>query len=77
MPVFQIILNLPFLLAGFGIKYLFFARRGMGREYLAGIKNGFQISKKDRKVHFTWKNLPQYILIQIELWINLLRRLQG
>ena len=74
MPFFQIIVNLPFLIAGFGIKFLFFLGKGMGREYLAGIKNGFQISKKDRKVRFTWKHLPQYILIQLELWVNLFRR---
>ena len=41
MPFLQILLNLPFLAAGFGIKLLFFARRGFGREYAAGIKNGF------------------------------------
>ena len=46
MPVLQIIINLPFLVAGFGIKILFFTLKGFGREYIAGIKNGFQISKK-------------------------------
>ena len=38
MPLIQIILNLPFLVAGFLIKFLFFALKGMGKEYLAGIK---------------------------------------
>ena len=42
MPLFQILLNLPFLLAGFGAKFLFFAGKGFGKEYLAGIRNGFQ-----------------------------------
>ena len=31
MPLFQIILNFPFLLAGFLIKFLFFAAKGMGK----------------------------------------------
>ena len=43
MPFLQIVLNLPFFLVGFGAKILFFASKGFGREYLAGIKNGFQI----------------------------------
>lgn len=74
MPVLQVLLNLPFLIVGFGIKILFFALKGMGREYLAGIKNGFQISRRDRKVRFCFKNLPNYVKIQIELWVNIFRR---
>lgn len=31
MPVLQIILNLPFLVPGFGMKILFFSQKGMGR----------------------------------------------
>ena len=49
MPVLQIILNLPFLVPGFGMKILFFSQKGMGREYVAGIKNGFQISHRNKK----------------------------
>ena len=48
MPLFQWILNLPLLAVGFGIKTLFFAMKGYGREYLAGIKNGFSISYKKK-----------------------------
>lgn len=75
MPFLQILLNLPFLAAGFAIKFLFFAVKGMGREYLAGIKNGFSISRKEKKVPFQWKHLKNYARIQIELWVNILRRL--
>lgn len=74
MPLLQIILNLPFLIVGFGTKLLFFTLKGFGKEYLAGIKNGFQISKKDRKVPFKFRNLPNYLKIQVELWINIARR---
>ena len=74
MPFLQIVLNLPFLLVGFGTKIIFFSIKGMGKEYLAGIKNGFSISKKDRKVPFSFCNLPNYYKIQLELWINLVRR---
>lgn len=74
MPFFQILLNLPLLAAGFGIKILFFAAKGLGREYLAGIKNGFQISRKEKKVPFTIGHLPFYLKVQLELWVNIFRR---
>lgn len=74
MPFLQIILNLPFLLVGFGTKILFFCLKGYGREYLAGIKNGFQLSVKGRKVPFSLKHFPAYCKIQWELWVNIFRR---
>lgn len=77
MPLLQILLNLPFLAVGFGTKIIFFVLKGLGREYIAGIKNGFQISKKDRKVAFKIQNLPNYVEIQLELWRNIARRFLG
>lgn len=77
MPLLQIILNLPFLAAGFLIKFLFFAIKGMGKEYAAGIKNGFSISMKNPKVPFRIKHLPNYCKIQLELWINIIRRFRA
>ena len=71
MPILQILLNLPFLVAGFGVKIVFFLVHGMGREYIAGIKNGFQISRKGKKVPFSWSHLPAYFEIQLELWRNI------
>ena len=44
---------------------------------LAGIKNGFQISRKNKKVRFSMRNLPRYIQLQFELWINIFRRFAG
>lgn len=77
MPLLQIILNLPFLAVGFLIKFLFFAAKGMGKEYAAGIKNGFSISMKNKKVPFRIKHLPNYCKIQLELWINIIRRFRA
>ena len=77
MPLLQIILNLPFLAVGFLIKFLFFAVKGMGKEYAAGIKNGFYISMKNKKVPFRIKHLPNYCKIQLELWINIIRRFRA
>lgn len=75
MPLLQIILNLPLLLVGFGMKILFFCLKGYGREYLAGIKNGFQLSAKGRKVPLALKHFPAYCKIQWELWVNIFRRI--
>ena len=77
MPLLQIILNLPFLAVGFLIKFLFFAVKGMGKEYAAGIKNGFSISMKNQKVPFRIKHLPNYCKIQLELWSNIIRRFRA
>ncbi|MGI6010578.1 MAG: glycosyltransferase family 2 protein [Ruminococcus sp.] len=81
MPLGQIFLNLPFLMAGFAIKLIFFGVKGFGREYAAGIKNGFSLCfqgrKKGKKVKFSWKNLKNYGIIQLQLWINLFRRFIG
>ena len=41
MPLLQIILNLPFLAAGFLIKFLFFAVKGMGKEYAGRYQEWF------------------------------------
>ena len=45
--------------------------------YIAGIKNGFQISKKNHKIPFKFQNLSNYFRIQVELWVNIFRRLCG
>ena len=41
MSLIQLLLNLPLLLAGFGIKILFFIKKGLGRDYLKGLALGF------------------------------------
>ncbi|MDO4519583.1 MAG: glycosyltransferase family 2 protein [Eubacteriales bacterium] len=74
MPIAQIILNLPFLIVGFGVKFVFFTLKGFGKEYAAGIKNGFQISSKEKKVSFSLKHIGNYGKIQFELWKGMIRR---
>ena len=79
MPVLQMILNLPFLLLGYLIKFLFFLKKGMGKVYLKGIAKGFRLSFSERgrknKVKFKAKNLPHYLYIQWELWAGMVRRI--
>ena len=52
MPVLQILLNLPVFILGFSAKLVFFASKGYGKEYLAGIKNGFFICRKPEDAFF-------------------------
>ena len=81
MPIFQIIINLPFLIPGFMIKALFFAKKGMGATYLKGIAEGIKLSLspkgKAKKIKFSPKHTTNYIKIQGTLWLNTLRRLTG
>lgn len=75
MPWLQILLNAPFLLAGFLLKQLFFLKKGYGREYAVGLWKGALLCTRSKKVKFQRKNLGSYVRIQAELWINILRRL--
>ncbi|MDR2547281.1 MAG: glycosyltransferase family 2 protein [Lachnospiraceae bacterium] len=77
MPLLQILVNLPFLLLGFFVKTLFYFWRGMGICYLQGLGRGIKMSfskeVRSRKVRFRIKNTHRYLLIQLELFINILR----
>lgn len=81
MPLLQILFNLPFLFAGFFVKFVFFAVKGYGNTYCKGLLNGFNLyfSKEGRghKVPFKMKNLPHYITIEWELLVNVIRRFCG
>ena len=81
MPVLQVILNLPFLLAGYLCKTVFFAKKGLGGAYVKGLSEGIKLSLsetgKSAKVHFKWQYFTNYLWIQGQLWINLFRRLRG
>ena len=46
MPSWQIALNLPVLIAGFAVKLVYFARKGYGKEYAAGLRKGLLPSRR-------------------------------
>ncbi len=77
MPALQIIVNLPFLLIGFGTKALFFICKGYGREYLSGMKRGYLMCVAGRKYPFDKRFIKNYFRIQLELWLNMIRRITG
>lgn len=74
MPFLQILLNFPFLFLGFLIKYLFFVRKGLGKDYIEGLQRGFRLCRAhpERKVVFQKEHLRFYGNIQLELWKNML-----
>ncbi len=78
MPLPQILLNLPLLIPGFVIKAAFFAARGFGMTYIKGIGTGFRMGLEARRegrcVPYERRNLRHYAAIQLELWINTVRR---
>ena len=74
MPWLQILLNAPFLFAGILIKWLYFVRKGFGREYAKGIFQGIGLCKRNKKNPFKIQNIGKYLKIQGELWMNILRR---
>ena len=77
MPPLQIVVNMPFLAAGFFVKSLFFAKKGLGKEYVSGLINGVKLSRspagRAHKQKFCKKRLGNYIKIQFELWGNMFR----
>ena len=77
MPLLQIIINIPFLLAGFAIKAVFFAAKGYGKDYLSGVSEGYRLCAAGRKNRFEARYTGNYCRIQLELWINMFRRIFG
>lgn len=77
MPIMQLLWNLPFLLGGFLVKWVFFVRKKMGWIYLKGLGTGirrcFSKEGRSRKVRFHFCNLGNYIAIQWRLYVNLFK----
>ncbi|MDE6739682.1 MAG: glycosyltransferase family 2 protein [Lachnospiraceae bacterium] len=75
MPPLQLLLNMPFLLAGFAVKAVYFAKKGLGGVYCKGLCKGIKlcVSKEGRehRVRYDRENLRSYIRLQLELWGNM------
>ena len=64
MPLLQLVGNMPFLILGFGVKTLFFIRRGYGKAYLSGLKDGILKRKQVKRVEFKKSNIRNYIKVE-------------
>ncbi|MBR5360335.1 MAG: glycosyltransferase family 2 protein [Lachnospiraceae bacterium] len=77
MPLVQLIVNLPFLMAGTLIKILFFIKKGEGITYIKGLCKGAALCFRGHKYPYRNKNLINYFRIQLELFGNIYARIFG
>ena len=81
MPWWQILINLPFLLAGTVIKQVFFIRKRLGSTYLAGVLEGIRLSLSEgaKERRRLLKEVPAGRIWKLEgeLLLNMLRRITG
>lgn len=81
MAAWQILLNLPQLILGILVKYIYFSRKKLGVSYMQGLRKGFVLchSKKAarKRVDFSKIPLGRVIFIEMELLVNSIRRITG
>ena len=76
IPIPLKIINFIFLFLGFSIKYVFFKRKGFGKTYFKGIKEGLNTRKQIKKVDFKTKNIKNYFKLEYKLIINTIKFLK-
>lgn len=80
-PILQILINLPFIILGILVKFIYFMKKGLSKAFLKGIAAGFKLcgseSGKSYRTKFTFNRLYLYICLQIMLWVNMVRRICG
>lgn len=64
MPLLQLVMNFPALLVGTFIKYLWFVKKGFGKVYLEGLKEGIKSYRSIEKISFRGKHLWNYVVIE-------------
>lgn len=81
MPLWQKIVNMPFLILGFGIKTMFYIVKGHGGSYIKGLFDGIKLSKSSEgrcnKQDFSRIKFKDQLIIECELLFNILRRVIG
>lgn len=77
MPLWQILLNAPFLAAGFALKALFFASKGLGAVYIRGLWQGVRLclSEEGRGHKVRGIGPRSCMRVQLRLWGNLFRKI--
>ena len=71
MPLLMLVINFIPIALGMLVKYLFFLKKGFGKAYTGGVKEGIKTCRDCKKVRFKLKNLWSYIRIEFELIVNL------
>lgn len=73
MPNFQILINSFFIALGFFVKYIFFLKKGLGKEFLEGTKEGLQNRKNIKRINYKDVNFFNYLKIECKLMINIFK----
>ena len=74
MPLWQILLNLPLLAAGYAVKLLYFTRLGLGGAYLKGLAEAVRGLGRIRPAPVG--HTGAYLKIPLKLWSGCLMRLR-
>lgn len=73
MPLLQLIVNLPALLLGTAIKWIWFKKKGFGKVYKEGLLEGVKGIVNVNKVPFKIGHIPHYIHIEALLIKNVFK----
>ena len=73
MPLLQLIFNLPALVVGTLVKYIWFYKKGFGKVYKEGLIEGLKSLNKVKKVPYKWKHLTYYLHIEWLLIKNIFK----
>lgn len=76
MPNFQIAVNFIFIAIGIVVKWIYFSMKGLGKDYINGVREGLKTKKKIHRVKLK-NNLYNYIKVEkmlISNTFNLLKR---
>ena len=72
MPFYQMIINMPFILAGIIVKQIYFIKKGFGLDYFFGLFDGMRGIHKIERCDFSNISIFRIIKIEIDLIINLI-----
>ena len=77
MPVMQLIINFVPICIGIAIKHVFYTRHGLGKAHIKGLLLGFKkiATNPGHRVIFGKKEFANAFRLQIELWVNIGRRI--
>ena len=73
MPLVMLILNLPFLAAGYLLKVIMFRLKGFGGDYAKGFHEAWKAIPKLDKPPFRLANLPNYFWVEGSMIAGLFR----
>jgi GT2 family glycosyltransferase len=70
MPLLQLIINSPFIIIGFLVKFVFFSKKGFSKEFKEGFIEAFKTRNELKKIKYNHRFLFNYFKIEYLLIIN-------